>query len=211
MSAQATLENPPRDRTNSPRIRHNSPISTLIRKQQLIAFFVIAFALTWAALPWNSFMAAGPLLAALIVTAVADGRPGLRRLRGRVFHWRVGWQWYAAAILVPLTLALATGAANVALGAPGSVLRNLQFSSLAAVFAARLLLPVGAPLGEEPGWRGFALPRLLNGHSPLGATFILGLVVATWHVPLIYVADRQPQTARIQHAIPSTGRRMIVT
>lgn len=165
-----------------------NPISALIGRQPLAAFFVLAFALTWAALPWNSFMAAGPMLAAVIVTAVTQGRHGLRELRRRIFHWRVGWEWYAAAILIPLCLALTAGIVNVAFGAPGSVLRNLQLSSLAAVFAVRLLLPVGAPVGEEPGWRGCALPRLLAQSSPLRSTLVLGLVVALWHVPLIWVA-----------------------
>jgi membrane protease YdiL (CAAX protease family) len=166
-------------------------VAAAIRRHPLLTFFVLAFGLTWVVLPWNSFFAGGPLISALIVTAVADGRRGLRALAASIFRWRVRWEWYLAAILVPLGLAFATGLADVALGAPGSVIRQLQLSSLATVFAARLLLPVGAPLGEEPGWRAFALPRLLESRSPLAATTLLGVIVALWHVPLIWVAGEQ--------------------
>jgi membrane protease YdiL (CAAX protease family) len=163
-------------------------LTTAVRRRPLPAFFLLAFAFTWVLLPWNSFLAGGPLIAAIVVTAVAEGRPGLRALRRTVLNWRIGWHWYAAAILMPLGLAVSTGLATVELGGPGAVVRNIQLSSLAAVFAARLLLPVGAPLGEEPGWRAFALPRLLDQHSPLAATFVLGVIVALWHVPLIWLA-----------------------
>jgi membrane protease YdiL (CAAX protease family) len=43
------------------------------------------------------------------------------------------------------------------------------------------------PLGEEFGWRGFALPRLLDLHSPLKASLILGLIHALWHLPLFFI------------------------
>ena len=52
-----------------------------------------------------------------------------------------------------------------------------------------LVVPVFAPIGEEPGWRGFALPRLQAEHSPLVSTLILGIVVAVWHVPLIFLTE----------------------
>ena len=162
-------------------------MSAVIKRHPLIAFFALAFALTWAPTPVGVFMAAGPLLAAVVITAVVDGRRGLRELWSRMIRWRVGWQWYAAALLVPLALALGTGGLNVALGAPGSVIGNLSISEAALLFALGLVVPVFAPIGEEPGWRGFALPRLLVGRSPLGATLILAPLVALWHVPLIFI------------------------
>jgi uncharacterized protein len=164
-----------------------SALSGVIRRQPLLVFFVLAFVLTWASTPVGVFMAAGPLVAALVVTAVVDGRRGLRELGSRMLRWRVGWHWYAVAVLVPLGLVFATGGLNVAFGAPGSVIRDLSIAEAVLLFALRLVVPVFSPIGEEPGWRGFALPRLLDGGSPLGATLILAPIVALWHVPLIFI------------------------
>jgi uncharacterized protein len=152
-------------------------------------FFGLAFAITWAPTPFGIFMAAGPLIAAVIVTAVVDGRRGLRELGGRMIRWRVGWQWYAAALLIPLAVVLGTGGLTVALGAPDSAIRDLELSALVLAFALRLVVPIYSPIGEEPGWRGFALPRLLADRSPFEATLFLGLIVAVWHVPLIFIAE----------------------
>jgi hypothetical protein len=126
-------------------------MSAVIKRHPLVAFFVLAFALTWAPTPFGVFMAAGPLVAALVITAVVDGRRGLRELWSRMIRWRVGWQWYAAALLVPLGLALGTGGLNVALGAPGSVIRDLSISEAVLLFALRLVVPLFSPIGEEPG------------------------------------------------------------
>ena len=68
-------------------------MSAVIKRHPLIAFFALAFALTWAPTPVGVFMAAGPLLAAVVITAVVDGRRGLRELWSRMIRWRVGWQW----------------------------------------------------------------------------------------------------------------------
>lgn len=167
--------------------RRSTGVSATIRRHPLTSFFLLAFAITWAPVPAGSFMAAGPLLAAVIITAVVDGRPGLRALGRRMILWRVGWQWYAAALLVPLTVVLTSGGLAVAFGAPGSVFGRLQISSLLLLFALRLVVPIMSPIGEEPGWRGFALPRLLAGRSAFEATLVLALIVALWHVPLIFL------------------------
>ena len=55
-----------------------------------------------------------------------------------------------------------------------------------------LLIDVG-PLGEEFGWRGFALPRVLEQWPPLKASLILGAIHAIWHVPLFFLPD-MPQS-----------------
>ena len=51
------------------------------------------------------------------------------------------------------------------------------------------LLADTGPLGEEFGWRGFALPRLLQRPSALAAALILGVVWWAWHLPLFFISS----------------------
>ncbi|MER8535835.1 CPBP family intramembrane metalloprotease [Mesorhizobium sp. M1005] len=62
-----------------------------------------------------------------------------------------------------------------------AVIEILPIIALYAVFSG--------PLGEEPGWRGFATPRLLAKHSALAGSLILGAIWAIWHFPLGLVGD----------------------
>jgi membrane protease YdiL (CAAX protease family) len=70
------------------------------------------------------------------------------------------------------------------------LLANLP--SVVPVFIAMLLFPLSGAFGEELGWRGFALPRLLEGRSPLSATLLLGVLVAAWHAPLFVAGIYRP-------------------
>jgi uncharacterized protein len=156
-----------------------------IRCHPLIAFFVLTYALTWGPLPLGTFFATGPLLAALIVIPITQGLARLKELGRRMICWRVRWYWYALAIGLPLVVHLITVVLNVGLGAPAPSLAQFSpFSGLLLVFAVRLINPLDGPMGEEPGWRGFALPTLQAERSPLLATLILGVLVTLWHLPL---------------------------
>jgi membrane protease YdiL (CAAX protease family) len=87
-----------------------------------------------------------------------------------------------------LTVVLVAITLNLRLGAPASALDELDpWYVVVLVFAVRLVNPLDGPLGEEPGWRGFALPRLQERRSPLHASLILGLLVAGWHLPLVFL------------------------
>ena len=159
----------------------------VVRRHPLVAFFVLSYVLAWGALPWDSFWAFSPLLSALVVVSIAEGLPGLRRLGSRLIRWRVAWWWYAVAIAVPVGVQFAAIAANRAAGA--SAPSWDQFSSWYAVltvFGMNMVFPLGGQLGEEPGWRGFALPRLQADRSPMRATVILAVLVTGWHVPLAF-------------------------
>jgi uncharacterized protein len=160
---------------------------SLVKRHPIITFFVLAYALTWWPVPFGAFIPAGPLLAALIVIPITQGLSGLRELGSRMIRWRVRWYWYALALGLPLAVLLATVALNVALGAGTPSLAGVgSLSTILMVFAVRLINPTDGPMGEEPGWRGFALPGLQGARSPLVATLILALLVAGWHLPLAF-------------------------
>jgi membrane protease YdiL (CAAX protease family) len=120
-------------------------------------------------------------LSGFIMAAVMEGKAGVGHLLRRFILWRVGWQWYLFALVgVPVILVLGF----LPLPGVGATLHvpSLQF------FLAFLLLLVPyiftSGLAEEPGWRGFALPRLQRNYGPLLGTLILGLLWGGWHLPL---------------------------
>jgi membrane protease YdiL (CAAX protease family) len=169
-----------------------SRLSREVKRHPLITFFVLTYAISWAFLPIEAvrFLPSGPLIAALIVIPLTQGWAGLRELGSRMIRWRVRWYWYVVAIGLPLVVVLITMGLNVALGASAPSL--VQYSSVTTVlmvFAVRLVNPGDGALGEEPGWRGFALPGLQTTLSPLVSTLILGVLVTGWHVPILFLEE----------------------
>jgi hypothetical protein len=142
--------------------------SSWLKNHRLLAFSILAYAVAWSSwplyaaglMPRVEFLAVAPLAAAVIVIVLAEGRRGFRAWARRLVRWRVGWVWYAVALLLPALLVLVTGYVNIALGASAPRLTDLSWSGLLTVFAVRLVNPLDGPLGEEPGFRGYALPLL---------------------------------------------------
>jgi len=130
------------------------------------------------------------LIAALIVTALTTGKPGLGVLLRSLTQWRVGLRWYLIALLLPSALSLFAVYLNVLLGAPAPTAAQFgSWSSLVCMFGLRLVNPFDGPVMEELGWRGYALPRLQARYSPLTANLILGGLVAIWHLRWIMNGD----------------------
>lgn len=179
-------------------------ITIWTKKHPLLAFFVVAYALSWAVeiplalkthgmirtgFPFAAhYLAAyGPILSALIVTGLTGGIRGLRELLGRMTKWKVNPGWWLAA-LAPLGFYLAVAAGLWLIQKePVDLLALGQVDFLPALGLAALpmwILTFG--IGEETGWRGFALPRLQKGRSALHATIILWALWALWHLPLFF-------------------------
>jgi membrane protease YdiL (CAAX protease family) len=174
-----------------------SSIAAWMRRHRLVAFFVLAYVLTWSTWPFQAaglmsepiIVSTGALIAALIVIGVTEGRRGWRDLGSRIVRWRVPWYCYLIAIGLPLAVRFAATELNVAFGAPSPDWADLPWASFVAVMALGLVNPGQAPVSEEPAWRGFALPRLQATRSPLVSAAILGLLVAGWHLPLAVSGD----------------------
>src|SRR5215212_1690955 len=90
----------------------------IVRRHPVVTFFILAYALRWGAIPWQSFCAPGGLVAALIVVFLTEGVAGLRAMGSRLIRWRVSWIWYAIALAVPLAVSFVSIGLNTALGAP---------------------------------------------------------------------------------------------
>jgi membrane protease YdiL (CAAX protease family) len=170
----------------------------------LIGYFVLAYAISWAiGVPlalakqgiirpvfpewFHYFVAYGPTLSALIVTAVTQGKQGMKELWGRITKWRVGGIWWVVAlsplivgVLVALVMGLLTNN-RVSLRDLGEI-HFLPPLGIGALFL--WILTFG--IGEEIGWRGYALPRLQSDRSALYATTILVFFWALWHLPQFF-------------------------
>jgi membrane protease YdiL (CAAX protease family) len=170
----------------------------LVRRHPLIAFFVLAYLLTWWIYPLLKFSPLlgifglfGPALAAIIMAAVTGGKPGVKALLSRVVRWRVGLPWYVIALGLPTVLSIATAGLSYLLGASASI----QVGALTVLELMLFVLVVG----EELGWRGYALPLLLEKRSALMASLILGVLWGLWHLPTFLV----PGTP--QYGLPLTA------
>jgi len=180
-----------------------------LRRNSLLAYTVLAYALSWAveipialsvrgtihrAVPlWIHYLASlGPSLAALIVSLLTEGPRGVARLLRGLGRWRVGWHYALFAIFAPPALfALAVLATGLMQGAPPdlSLLGQVDYLPYLGIPRALLLWLLTFGLAEEIGWRGFALPRLQATRSAFSASLILGVLWALWHLPAFLYRD----------------------
>jgi membrane protease YdiL (CAAX protease family) len=165
---------------------------TRLGRHPVIWFFALAYAFSWPF--WLlSHLAGGtlgtvfiviggfgPMLAAAIVISRTGG--SLSGWLRSILRWRVSPVYYAYALGLPLLLAVILNLALAVLGEQPDV--SLVVERIPAYLQTLLLTAVIFGGQEEPGWRGFALPRLQQRHTPLVATLLLGLGWGIWHVPL---------------------------
>jgi uncharacterized protein len=166
-----------------------NPITAFIKRYPQGVFWAIAYIIggggyilgrlypsdLWILVLWGIF------LTGALVTAIVDGRAGVKIYFNRLVRWRAGIQWYGIALLTPFALGFIALGLSMLSGA--EVSGNVPaFGAIATVFVFSFFT---IALGEEPGFRGFSLPRFMEGRSAFAASLIVGVLHALWHLPLV--------------------------
>jgi membrane protease YdiL (CAAX protease family) len=161
--------------------------------RSLNMFFIITFGFSWffwlfdvlsslhiITLPFSYMVfffvgANGPLVAALIMTYKSGGWQAVKALIKAGFNLRMPLVWWAIILLLPLALSALALGVNV-------YLNDFQFDNT-LLAQPLMILPtfimmffIGGSVQEEFGWRGYALPRLLEKWNPFTASLILGVI-----------------------------------
>lgn len=192
-----------------------------VLSDRIVAFFALTYLLTWSA--WGAVLVVGttsplasvlmllggfgPLLAAAVL---AWRDRSLREWAARAVRWRVSARWWLAALALPVVLSLVgyalyaavTGASVTPTSGPVSLLYLTVFLS---VFFLR------GGFGEEMGWRGYALPRLLERYSALTAGLVVGVLWAGWHLPLFLVQGARQSGSFALYLLGVVGLSVVLT
>jgi uncharacterized protein len=163
--------------------------TSMVKRHPVVTFFVLAYGISYGfyglSAIWPDFpflYPFGSIIAAIIVASVTGGMEGLKDFLSRCLRWRVGLRWYAAALLVPAAIGLVVLMLNTMLGAPLPTLAEL--GPWYGIFLLFPMAMIDAPLQENSGWHGYAMPRFPAGRARLINTLILGVLLVGWHFPL---------------------------
>jgi uncharacterized protein len=157
-------------------------LNKIISRRRLVIFFFLAYLFTYPLAALYSVSLIFPLLAlfapavaACIMLGATKGKTGIKKLFERLLLWRVPLQWYVFVVCLPLLLVVAVWAIH-AIFWEATPFRLLELSPVSFLIAFLII-------GEELGWRGFALPELQKRFSAITASLILGILWAFWHLP----------------------------
>lgn len=164
---------------------------SFVARHQVGVFFALTVVLSWY--PWYAgiapeVLAVGPSLAAFIIVFYVDGKRGLGDLLRPFLRWRAGLGWWGVAIFGTAGIFLLGLAVHLVLGgaAPPFIMIRQELYLIPLYLVIVVLMPWNGPVGEEFGWRGFALPRLQSAHGPLLASLVIGTIWGVWHLPTLF-------------------------
>lgn len=176
-----------------------------IKNHPLLTYFILAYLISWGIafplvaqtqgwlrtsvpFPLHYLTAYGPLLSALIITAFTQGAKGVNKFITGLYQWRGISLGLWLATFSPLLIFILFLLLIPAFGGKTPDLRQIGLVNFLPDlgFGALILWTVTSGLGEEAGWRGFALPMLQKGRSALSASIILSVFWAGWHIPAFF-------------------------
>ncbi len=163
-------------------------LNSRIKQHALAIFCALTIALTFAAtllpLPGEVIpvvIVFIPALMAISLTALSEGKIGVQSLLGKLAQWRVSFKWVIIAVALALMMRLTISLIALAMGMIPAI--QLRPMSPAQFVVLALILFIFA-IPEELGWRGYALPKLLEHRSPLVAGLIVGVLWGSLHLAL---------------------------
>ena len=122
----------------------------------------------------------GPSIAALIVTALNEGKPGVMQLLAKFKSFRVHFKWYLLVLVLPVGIYYLATVATSLFGFELGLAAYQEGLKMAFPYLL-LALPFG-PLMEELGWRGYMFPALLQQYNVFKSSLILGFCWSLWHL-----------------------------
>jgi len=163
-------------------------LRSLIELHALSIFSALTIALTFAATLLPMPGEAVPVVVVLIpacmaiaLTALSGGKAGLWSLLGKLTQWRISHKWVIIAVALAFVMRLTISLIALGLGLiPVIQLRPMPPAQF--VILALILFIFAIP--EELGWRGYALPKLLEHRSPLVGSLIIGVLWGALHLAL---------------------------
>jgi membrane protease YdiL (CAAX protease family) len=131
----------------------------------------------------------GPTIAGFVMTAINEGRAGVKSLWKRFWNLDINWKWLLVILLLWPGLRLITNLVGQLTSGEGLPL--LAHPDEIWVFIPVLVVGtfINGGMSEEFGWRGYALPRLQARFSALTSSVILGVIEGAWHYPLIIIGS----------------------
>jgi membrane protease YdiL (CAAX protease family) len=195
--------------------------SSQVQARRAGVFYLLAYAISW--LSWMLLIVFfqsdrqprilwkvgqfGPFLAAIAAALIYGGPAGLWRWIKAAFKWRIGVLWYLmGGLILPIGMASMHVVLYLLTGGEVELASDPPWYSAILFFPIVVLInvPFGSGMGEETGWQGFAMPRLVARFHPLVACTIHGLLWAAWHLPAFWASwmGEQPLGWFFAYVIP---------
>ena len=184
---------------------------TRLPTRPLVGFFLLTYAISWATWAIPVVPTLCPMIAALVVVWVTVGRAGLRDLASRLGQWRVGLRWWLVAVSPGLFLLLIVAGLRVAGQALPTAAEFARFAGAPLPSVALfVVITLASSVGEEVGWRGYALPQLQRRFNPLSATLILAPLWWLWHLQF-FVTESTLGPGYVAYLVEVTSVAIILT